>query len=134
MTAYPLVMNHPHFVPAVEQRPSPSKPLLPGEEPCDAKAAIFPPVIVENEDQENQHRALGYLAAGEQIDDYVPIEYPKWVSPERLVQNATEEAIWQAEQDAAKGTTDTSTVNTTGRADHGEIDHEAIASDVPPAA
>jgi hypothetical protein len=99
MSEYPLVMNHPHFVPAKVQRPTANAPLLPGEEPQEPQAAIFPPVIVSDESQENQHRALGYLAAGEVLDDYVPLEYPKWVDPETLVKSEVEEDKWRAAHD-----------------------------------
>ena len=95
MSEYPLVMNHPHFVPAVVQRPTANAPLMPGEEPRESKSAVFPPVIVNNVDQENQHRALGYLPAGEYLDDYVGQEYPKWVDAETLVNDAAGEDAWR---------------------------------------
>jgi hypothetical protein len=96
---YPKVMNHPGYQPAVVARPTLGKPLLPGEEPRSAKAAVFPPVTVNNEDQEGQHAALGYVSAGGDPSahepappaDYEPKEYPKWVG-DVIVHSRAEEA------------------------------------------
>jgi hypothetical protein len=89
--SYPQAMVHPGYQPAVIERPSPGKPLMPGEEPQSAKAAVFPPVTVMNEDQEGQHRALGYTLVDEPEVHHGFQEYPKWVG-DRIVNSAAEEA------------------------------------------
>lgn len=66
---YPMVMNHPHYKPAVPYKQPRFKP---GEEgwgkPVDpgttGKPAMFPPVTVNNLDQEQQYAAKGYTPAG----------------------------------------------------------------------
>lgn len=96
---YPKAMVHPNYAPAVVERPSPGRPLLPGEAPQAAKAAVFPPVTVMNEDQEEYHKSLGYLSTGGDPaghepalpPGYEPQEYPKWVG-DQLVNCAEEEA------------------------------------------
>jgi len=77
--SYPFLMRHPNRIAAVVQRPSPGKPLQPGELPQTAHAAIFPDVTVFNENDEEYHRSQGYMGAGEMSDDYAFQEYPKWV-------------------------------------------------------
>ncbi len=88
---YPFLMRHPNYIPAVVQRPSPGKPLAPGELPQTAHSAIFPEVTVFNEADEEYHRSQGYIGAGETPEEYAFTEYPKWVG-DVLVSSAAEEA------------------------------------------
>jgi hypothetical protein len=63
----------------------------------------YPPVLVYNADQEEQHRAQGYYTLGTSspeafaqaaaippAPDYIPQQYPKWVG-DKLVQSEEEE-------------------------------------------
>lgn len=88
---YPKTMNHPHYVPAQIERPTLGKPLRDGEEAQPPKAAMFPPVTVNTEDQEHSHRAQGYLEAGETLDEYVPQMYPKWCG--NVIVNSEDEEL-----------------------------------------
>lgn len=64
---YPMAMHHPHHTPAVL-----------GTAPGEGKPALFPPLEVNNEDQEEEARAKGYLRFGETPERKVShLEYPK---------------------------------------------------------
>ena len=98
---YPKHMHHPH-----SQRGKTEKV----EEYLSDKKANwqgtpdkYPPVLVYNVDQEEQHRAQGYYTIGSSspeafaqaaaiplAPDYIPEEYPKWVG-DKLVHSAEEE-------------------------------------------
>lgn len=79
-TGYPKTLHHPGFVPAVcNQRTMTRKLLEQGIAETDsmsAKPARFPPVTVNNEDQEQLYRAQGYRAAGERDEQVPHSEYP----------------------------------------------------------
>ena len=98
---YPKHMHHPH-----SQRGKTEKV----EEYLSDKKANwqgtpdkYPPVLVYNADQEEQHRAQGYYTLGTSspeafaqaaaippAPDYIPQQYPKWVG-DKLVQSEEEE-------------------------------------------
>ena len=86
---YPLVMAHPNFVPAVVQNEA---------EGVEGKASVFPPMIVNDPDQEAQARATGYFAMGEVSADYTYSEYPKWVDAHTVIKTAAEEKAWKKKQ------------------------------------
>ena len=76
MGEYPVQMVHPKFAPAIISGYSGK----PGQAVDDApgRPARFPPVTVETEDQEEEHRSRGYLRLGEAaktVDGYHA--YPK---------------------------------------------------------
>lgn len=86
---YPLQMVHPH---AKKSQPQAER----GTDPSSGKGYVdyrgtpdqFPDVVINNETQEAQHRAKGYVAKGEpfpQADEYR--EFPKWM------QHKTHEAV-----------------------------------------
>lgn len=87
MDEFPKVMSHPHAQPAVN-----------GYNYGQGKPAKFPPVTVNNEDQQEYYEAKGYRvrATGDDLSKFQPtgykfVPYPKWVNGV-LVQNAQEEA------------------------------------------
>lgn len=77
MSAYPKMMVHPHHVRGAAVP-------VPGTDPVSGKNFVdyvgtpdrFPPVEVNNEDQEGEHRAKGYIAMGETVQPTVFQEYP----------------------------------------------------------
>jgi hypothetical protein len=98
---YPKHMSHPHSRRATLEKLNPDQP--------DKRANwqgtpdMFPPVLVFNEDQEEEHRSRGYVTLGKSSPeafasssavaakpDYVPEEYPKWVNGV-LINSADEE-------------------------------------------
>lgn len=91
---YPKVMVHPHAVKATSGVSGSMDAIRPGDR--------FPPVTVNNADQEAWHRAQGYVAGGKgdaaafanahagPLSDHVHIEYPKWIG-DVLVKSAAEE-------------------------------------------
>lgn len=84
---FPKVMTHPGAQPAVL-----------GREPGEGKPGTLPPVIVNNEDQQEYYESRGYVAKGSSVPvsdppprGYTFHEYPKWVDGV-LVKSASEHA------------------------------------------
>lgn len=88
---YPMMMSHPHYRKAKMEKVSPE---LPDRKSDWRQVATeqFPPVMVHTEDQEEQHKAKGYVPNGTSdpaayadavadapAPDYEADEYPKWV-------------------------------------------------------
>jgi len=104
-----MVMNHPNFQPAQMHRVNNATPGMKGEAwagDMQGTPVKFPPVTVNNEDQEEYHRAQGYVAAaGDEYEynvarnnlnpsGYAFKEYPKWIddgTPEGVTVNTPEE-------------------------------------------
>lgn len=92
---YPMLMAHPHYRPAkVSAVEGTGRINANGEEVMQDMQGTpeqFPPVLVNNEDQEEYHASLGYAPAGKSDpsayanavadtpNNYVPVEFPKWV-------------------------------------------------------
>ena len=78
-TYTPQIMHHPHFAPAICNRPPPAgKPFDPAIHSNESRPARFPPLTVKTREQEEEARAKGYLLPGEvapHVDGY--FEYPK---------------------------------------------------------
>ncbi|GAC1664548.1 MAG: hypothetical protein PVS3B2_00330 [Candidatus Dormibacteraceae bacterium] len=106
---YPMVMNHPNYQPATMHRVNNGTPGMKGEAwagDMQGTPVKFPPVTVNNEDQEEYHRAQGYVsAAGDEHEfnvarnnlnptGYAFQEYPKWIddgTPEGVTVTTPEE-------------------------------------------
>ena len=96
---YPLTMHHPHHAPATPSRYTEprldewGKKIFGSEQFVQGMPDRLPPVVVLDEDQEEQHRAKGYTAAGHSDPAAferakaapIPVghdlkEWPKWVN------------------------------------------------------
>ena len=88
MSEYPKVMTHPNAVKAqitaIESRDAAGRVVR----DYTGTADKFPPVTVSNKDQEDRHRAQGYVTAEDQVKQQSYEDYPVW-----LRHTETQEAV-----------------------------------------